>query len=64
LASSGVQIGSKISEATQSYLVSDEFKIFTNGNSAIIDPKSFDDRSLVTVHANSVIIPPNSFAPA
>lgn len=42
--------------------VSDEFKIFTNVNSAIIDPKNFDERSFVTVHAESVIIPPNSFA--
>src|SRR5439155_25785797 len=42
--------------------VSDEFKIFTNVNSAIIDPKAFDERSFVTVVADSVIIPPNSFA--
>ena len=42
--------------------VSDEFKIFTNVNSAIIDPKAFDERSFVTVQASSVIIPPNSFA--
>src|ERR1700709_2965271 len=44
--------------------VSDEFKIFTNVNSAIIDPKAFDERSFVTVTAPSVIVPPNSFAPA
>ncbi len=42
--------------------VSDEFKIFTNVNSAIIDPKAFDERSFVNVNAESVIIPPNSFA--
>jgi dCTP deaminase len=42
--------------------VSDEFKIFTNVNSAIIDPKAFDERSFVSVQAPSVIIPPNSFA--
>src|SRR5712675_2421898 len=42
--------------------VSDEFKIFTNVNSAIIDPKAFDERSFVSVQASSVIIPPNSFA--
>ncbi|HEY0785909.1 MAG TPA: dCTP deaminase, partial [Acidobacteriaceae bacterium] len=42
--------------------VSDEFKIFTNVNSAVIDPKNFDERSFVTVVAASVIIPPNSFA--
>ena len=39
--------------------VSDEFKIFTNVNSAIIDPKAFDERSFVSVQAGSV---PNSFA--
>src|ERR1700730_15158879 len=42
--------------------VSDEFKIFTNVNNAIIDPKAFDERSFVSVQASSVIIPPNSFA--
>ena len=42
--------------------VSDEFKIFTNVNSAIIDPKAFDERSFVSVQADSVIVPPNSFA--
>ena len=42
--------------------VSDEFKIFTNVNSAIIDPKAFDERSFVSVQAPSVIVPPNSFA--
>ena len=42
--------------------VSDEFKIFTNVNSAIIDPKAFDERSFVSVQAESVIVPPNSFA--
>src|SRR5207302_9964869 len=35
--------------------VSDEFKIFTNVNSAIIDPKAFDERSFVSVQAPSVI---------
>src|SRR5258705_7810180 len=42
--------------------VSDEFKIFTNVNSAIIDPKNFDERSFVSVQADSIIVPPNSFA--
>src|SRR6201995_1833051 len=42
--------------------VSDEFKIFTNVNSAVIDPKKFDAHSFVTVQAESVIVPPNSFA--
>ena len=42
--------------------VSEEFKIFTNVNSAVIDPKDFDERSFVSVKASSVIVPPNSFA--
>lgn len=42
--------------------VSDEFKIFTNVNSTVIDPKRFDERSFVTMRADSVVIPPNSFA--
>jgi dCTP deaminase len=42
--------------------VADEFKIFTNVNSAIIDPKNFDDRSFVSVQGDSIIVPPNSFA--
>ncbi len=42
--------------------VADEFKIFTNVNSTIVDPKNFDERSFVTVNADVAIIPPNSFA--
>jgi len=42
--------------------VSDDFRIFTNVNSAIVDPKHFDERSFVQVNAESVLIPPNSFA--
>src|ERR1035441_6324623 len=42
--------------------VSCKFKIFTNVNSAIVDPKAFDERSFVSVQAGSVIVPPNSFA--
>ena len=41
--------------------VADEFKIFTNVNSGIIDPKKFDDTSFVTKKADTCIIPPNSF---
>jgi deoxycytidine triphosphate deaminase len=41
---------------------SDEFKIFTNINSAIVDPKGFDDKSFVDLKADVCIIPPNSFA--
>ena len=39
-----------------------EFKIFTNINSAIVDPKNFDSSSFVDVNSDVCIIPPNSFA--
>jgi dCTP deaminase len=39
-----------------------EFKVFTNINSTIIDPKNFDPKSFVEVEGDSCIIPPNSFA--
>ena len=39
-----------------------EFKIFTNINSTIVDPKRFDEKSFVDVAADVCIIPPNSFA--
>jgi dCTP deaminase len=42
--------------------VADEFKIFTNVNSAVVDPKKFDERSFVSVRADSIMVPPNSFA--
>lgn len=42
--------------------VAPEFKVFTNVHSAIVDPKSFDDRSFVDINEDVCIIPPNSFA--
>jgi dCTP deaminase len=42
--------------------VADEFKVFTNINSTVIDPKSFDPRSFVDIKADVCIVPPNSFA--
>jgi dCTP deaminase len=55
-----------ISFGTSSYgydiRCSDEFKIFTNINTAIVDPKNFDDSSFVDVRGKVCIIPPNSFA--
>ena len=39
-----------------------EFKLFTNINSTIVDPKAFDSNSFVEVVGDSCIIPPNSFA--
>lgn len=42
--------------------LSDEFKLFTNVNSSLIDPKNFDDASFVDKKCDELIIPPNSFA--
>jgi dCTP deaminase len=42
--------------------VADEFKVFTNINSTVVDPKNFDNRSFVDIKADVCIIPPNSFA--
>ena len=42
--------------------VADEFKIFTNVNNALVDPKRFDEKSFVTVQTDICIVPPNSFA--
>jgi dCTP deaminase len=58
--------GKVISYGTSSYgydvRCSDEFKIFTNINSAIVDPKDFDSNSFIDLKAPICIIPPNSFA--
>ncbi len=55
-----------VSYGTSSYgydvRCADEFKIFTNINSAIVDPKGFDESSFVDVKSDVCIIPPNSFA--
>ncbi|MEM7343674.1 MAG: dCTP deaminase [Chloroflexota bacterium] len=42
--------------------VSDEFKIFTNVNNTVVDPKHFDSRSFVEFKGDICTIPPNSFA--
>jgi dCTP deaminase len=42
--------------------VFDEFKIFTNVYSAVVDPKNFDPRSMVDYKGDICVIPPNSFA--
>ena len=42
--------------------VADEFKVFTNINSTVVDPKNFDARSFVDLQTDICIIPPNSFA--
>jgi len=56
----------KISYGVSSYgydiRVADEFKIFTNVYTTIVDPKNFDVRSMVDLKGDVCIIPPNSFA--
>jgi dCTP deaminase len=42
--------------------VADEFKIFTNVFSAVVDPKHFDPRSMIDFQGEVCVIPPNSFA--
>ena len=42
--------------------VANEFKIFTNVFSAVVDPKHFDTRSMVDFEGDVCVIPPNSFA--
>ena len=41
--------------------IADEFKVFTNVNTTIVDPKNFDQRSLIDVKGKVCLIPPNSF---
>jgi len=41
---------------------SNEFKVFTNIHSAVVDPKSFDEKSFVDIDSDICVIPPNSFA--
>ena len=56
----------KISYGLSSYgydiRVANKFKVFTNINSTIVDPKNFDEKSFRHFTANECIIPPNSFA--
>ena len=42
--------------------IADEFKVFTNINTSVVDPKSFDPNSFVDFKGDVCIIPPNSFA--
>jgi dCTP deaminase len=55
-----------VSYGTSSYgydiRCADEFKLFTNINSTIVDPKEFDEKNFVNFKGDSVVIPPNSFA--
>ena len=58
--------GKVISYGVSSYgydiRVADEFKIFTNVFSAVVDPKNFDPKSMVDYQGDVCVIPPNSFA--
>ena len=58
--------GRVISYGTSSYgydvRCADSFKVFTNINSATVDPKNFDENSFVNVQGDVCVIPPNSFA--
>ena len=58
--------GRVISYGTSSYgydvRCAPEFKVFTNINSATVDPKAFDERSFVDIQGDSCIVPPNAFA--
>lgn len=58
--------GNIISYGTSSYgydvRCADEFKVFTNIHSTVVDPKNFDPKSFVDIKGDSCIIPPNSFA--
>jgi dCTP deaminase len=55
-----------VSYGTSSYgydvRCADEFKIFTNVHSTVVDPKNFDEKSFVDIKSDVCIIPPNSFA--
>jgi dCTP deaminase len=68
-AGAGAPVGGRakiVSYGTSSYgydiRCADEFKIFTNINSTIVDPKNFDEKSFVDFKGDVCIIPPNSFA--
>jgi dCTP deaminase len=62
---SQVRVG-KVSYGLSSYgydiRIADEFKVFTNVHSTVVDPKSFDDRAFVDFKDEVCLIPPNSFA--
>ena len=42
--------------------VSDEYKVFTNVNNSVVDPKKFDEKSFIDYKGDICIVPPNSFA--
>jgi dCTP deaminase len=56
------QISYGVSSYGYDIRVADEYKIFTNVNNTLVDPKGFDNRNFVTITGDHCIIPPNSFA--
>jgi dCTP deaminase len=60
------EVGKVVSFGTSSYgydvRCASEFKVFTNLNSTIVDPKAFDENSFVELSSPVCVIPPNSFA--
>lgn len=58
----GKQISYGLSSYGYDFRVADEYKIFTNINNALVDPKAFNAESFVDFKGDHCIIPPNSFA--
>ena len=60
------QVGTVVSYGVSSYgydiRVGNEFKIFTNVSSTVVDPKNFDEKNVVDFTGDTCIVPPNSFA--
>ena len=56
------QISYGVSSYGYDIRVADEYMIFTNVYSAVVDPKHFDPRSMVEYKGDTCVIPPNSFA--
>ena len=56
------QISYGVSSYGYDIRVSNEFKVFTDVYNTVVDPKSFDEKSFVTIIDDECIIPPNSFA--
>ena len=59
---SGKNISYGLSSFGYDARVSNEFKIFTDVDSAIVDPKNFNNNSFVSRTGSECVIPPNSFA--
>ncbi len=60
--SSGKIVSYGVSSYGYDLRIANEFKVFTNINNSIVDPKEFNEDSFVSVQSNVCTIPPNSFA--